>query len=123
MAEAAKLVESRITAAQQAAENGDESQRKLIEQLADPELGKQMIDFMLFPLIEKYGSKLYSTSQTPSSEDGVGVRGKSTDERSKNPSRTGMPPLPPLDKTRGGVNTDFAMSVLREIQRRRGRSA
>jgi len=119
--EALKLIQDRVMIAQKQAENGNETQQRMIEQLAGPE-GEDVLQFMLMKegLFKKYGAEIYGTGQTPTEDAASAAAARSTDARTTNPSRPGSPELPPLPK--GRVTTDYAQGVLREIQRRRGRS-
>lgn len=116
-AEALRTVKQRYESAYTAAQRGDETQRRAIAQLATDE-GYGIFKFITQDLFEDNAAKLVAVQNTQNTEAARAAGKKSTDERSVNPSRPGIQPLPPLSK--GRVTSADYKSVFFELARRKG---
>lgn len=117
--EALRLIGERVSVAQRQAETGNVQQARLIEQLAG-EGGDRILRSLLLDegIFQKYGPQIFAGNTNSNDNSAERVVERSTDAPTRNASRPGTPPLPPVPKGRVSVNT--ARMIHAELQRRRG---
>lgn len=108
--EASETIARQYKAALEAAERGDETQARLIEQLAGPQ-GQDLLDTVLMKVYKKHAAKLVGGASTQSKPGEMETLGRATDERPQNVVRPGPPGLPPRPK--GRPDMDFVLKTLR----------
>lgn len=116
-AEASKAIMDRYKAAYRAAENGDSTQSRLLDQLAS-ESGHEILDVITGPIFRRHAAKLVAAANTSTQSAAQASGRKATDDRTVNPSRPAGSPLPPLPK--GRVSDATVLNMFREIARRKG---
>lgn len=117
LTEASKAIMDRYKAAYRAAENGDQTQARLLDQLAS-EAGHEILDVITGPIFRKHAARLVAASSTSTQSAAQATGRKATDDRIVNPSRPAASPLPPLPK--GRVSDATVLNMFKEIARRKG---
>lgn len=115
--EASKVIYERYKSAYRMAEAGDQTQARLIDQLAS-DGGQEILDVITGPIFRKHAAKLVGAPKPATTNDATAQQRKATDERAMNPSRPGLPPLPPRPK--GRVSDEYVLRLFEENARRKG---